>query len=155
MGYERLPVVAKVLKRAAACPSGDRYPHAKGHGCIEPCSAGYEIPCRLPDKVCLRYLKGDPVYSLLRFAKASTSSKVCHRPAYPDTCPSRRWGAKGKVLTEHRFMGLYTHGCIRSGLTISPWRRQVGSGTARPSGFTAPQPCWARAGAGVAGAAAR
>ncbi|MGY8811596.1 MAG: NAD-glutamate dehydrogenase [Pseudomonadales bacterium] len=44
---------------------------------------------------------------LLSFAKASQLSRV-HRPAYPDYVSLREVDAEGKVLLEHRFMGLYT-----------------------------------------------
>ena len=44
---------------------------------------------------------------LLSFAKAALPSRV-HRPAYPDYVSIRQLDADGKVIKEHRFMGLYT-----------------------------------------------
>lgn len=52
---------------------------------------------------------GDPyvlVPELLSFAKSAYHSRV-HRPAYPDYISVDRYDANGKVIGEHRFMGLY------------------------------------------------
>jgi glutamate dehydrogenase len=85
----------------------------------------------LPDKV-VDYLRA-PV--LLSFAKASQSSKV-HRPAYPDYVSIREVDDKGKVLVEHRFMGLYTSRVYADTVELIPHLRQKVAAVRTASGFT-------------------
>jgi glutamate dehydrogenase len=85
----------------------------------------------LPDKV-VDYLRA-PV--LLSFAKASQSSKV-HRPAYPDYVSIREVDDKGKVLVEHRFMGLYTSRVYADTVERIPHLRQKVAAVRTASGFT-------------------
>jgi glutamate dehydrogenase len=86
----------------------------------------------LPDRV-LDYLQS-PV--LLSFAKASDFSKV-HRPAYPDYVSIREVDAKGKVLVEHRFMGLYTSRVYSDVVEHIPHLRRKVDAVRAASGFTA------------------
>lgn len=59
--------------------------------------------------------------TLLSFAKAAHPSRV-HRPAYPDYVSIREIDADGKVIKEHRFMGLYTSSVYgeRAGHPVHP-----------------------------------
>ncbi|UUY06923.1 NAD-glutamate dehydrogenase [Pseudomonas sp. J452] len=71
---------------------------------------------------------------LLSFAKAATPSRV-HRPAYPDFVSIRELDAKGKVIKECRFMGLYTSSVYAESVSRIPYiRRKVAEISAR-SGF--------------------
>lgn len=73
---------------------------------------------------------------LLSFAKAATPSRV-HRPAYPDFVSIRELDAKGKVVKECRFMGLYTSSVYAESVSRIPYiRRKVAEITGR-SGFDA------------------
>ncbi|MWV12438.1 NAD-glutamate dehydrogenase [Pseudomonas sp. R-28-1W-6] len=71
---------------------------------------------------------------LLSFAKAATPSRV-HRPAYPDFVSIRELDAKGRVIKECRFMGLYTSSVYAESVSRIPYiRRKVAEITER-SGF--------------------
>jgi glutamate dehydrogenase len=67
----------------------------------EPTSRGFE---QLPAAVRARAL--EPY--LLNLTKANSRSTV-HRPAYLDYVGVKRFDAKGRVVGERRFLGLYTH----------------------------------------------
>lgn len=60
---------------------------------------------------------------LLSFAKAATPSKV-HRPTYPDYVSIREINAKGEVVKECRFMGLYTSMVYSISVKEIPYIRQ-------------------------------
>jgi len=60
---------------------------------------------------------------LLSFAKASRFSRV-HRPAYPDYVSLRELNAEGRVIREHRFMGLYTSRVYSDNIDRIPYLRQ-------------------------------
>lgn len=77
------------------------------------------------------YLRG-PV--LLSFAKAAEPSRV-HRPAYPDFVSIRELDAKGRVVKECRFMGLYTSAVYADSVTRIPYIRGKVAEIQRRSGF--------------------
>lgn len=56
---------------------------------------------------------------LLSFTKSSLKSRV-HRPAYPDYISIKRFDAKGKLVGESRFLGLYTSAVYLHGSTDIP-----------------------------------
>ncbi|MBL4610364.1 MAG: NAD-glutamate dehydrogenase [Pseudomonas sp.] len=85
----------------------------------------------LPEKV-IDYLRR-PV--LLSFAKASSSSRV-HRPAYPDYVSVREVDSEGRVIAEHRFMGLYTSRVYAGTVERIPHLRQKVAAVREASGFT-------------------
>ena len=63
--------------------------------------------------------------TVLSFAKAAHPSRV-HRPAYPDYVSIREIDADGKVIKEHRFMGLYTSSVYGESVRVIPYiRRKV------------------------------
>ncbi len=59
------------------------------------------------------------VPELLSFTKSSVKSRV-HRPAYPDYISIKRFDAKGKLVGESRFLGLYTSAVYLHGSTDIP-----------------------------------
>ncbi|MBV0932263.1 NAD-glutamate dehydrogenase [Marinobacterium weihaiense] len=62
---------------------------------------------------------------LLSFTKSSRKSRV-HRPAYPDYISIKRFDAKGQLVGESRFLGLYTSAVYLHGSTDIPVvRRKV------------------------------
>lgn len=62
---------------------------------------------------------------ILSFSKSPTKSKV-HRPAYPDYISIKRYDAKGQVIGEARFLGLYTSNVyIQSSRQIPVVRHKV------------------------------
>lgn len=68
------------------------------------------------------------------FAKSSNLSKV-HRPAYYDYVLLKEFDAKGEVVTEHRFLGLYTSSVyFQAAMDIPLVRRKVNAVLDR-SGF--------------------
>lgn len=71
---------------------------------------------------------------LLSFAKAATPSRV-HRPAYPDFVSLREVDAKGKVIKECRFMGLYTSSVYAESVARIPYIRRKVAEIVRRSGF--------------------
>lgn len=71
---------------------------------------------------------------LLSFAKAATPSRV-HRPAYPDFVSIRELDAKGKVVKECRFMGLYTSSVYAQSVSRIPYIRRKVDEIAERSGF--------------------
>lgn len=71
---------------------------------------------------------------LLSFAKAATPSRV-HRPAYPDFVSIRELDAKGKVVKECRFMGLYTSSVYAESVNRIPYIRRKVAEIAARSGF--------------------
>ncbi|MDG1583292.1 NAD-glutamate dehydrogenase [Pseudomonas sp. GOM6] len=71
---------------------------------------------------------------LLSFAKAATPSRV-HRPAYPDFVSIRELDAKGKVIKECRFMGLYTSSVYAQSVSRIPYIRRKVDEIAERSGF--------------------
>lgn len=71
---------------------------------------------------------------LLSFAKAATPSRV-HRPAYPDFVSLREVDAKGKVIKECRFMGLYTSAVYAESVARIPYIRRKVAEIVRRSGF--------------------
>ncbi|MDG9926846.1 MULTISPECIES: NAD-glutamate dehydrogenase [unclassified Pseudomonas] len=71
---------------------------------------------------------------LLSFAKAATPSRV-HRPAYPDFVSIRELDAKGKVIKECRFMGLYTSSVYSQSVSRIPYIRRKVDEIAERSGF--------------------
>ncbi|UXJ51089.1 NAD-glutamate dehydrogenase [Pseudomonas citronellolis] len=73
---------------------------------------------------------------LLSFAKASHPSRV-HRPAYPDYVSIREIDAKGKVLREFRFMGLFTSSVYNESVSHIPSIRGKVAEVERRSGFDA------------------
>jgi glutamate dehydrogenase len=58
--------------------------------------------------------------TLLTLTKANSRATV-HRPTYLDYVGLKRFDADGRVLGEHRFLGLYTHTAYRT----SPWEIPV------------------------------
>ncbi|UCP00157.1 NAD-glutamate dehydrogenase [Metapseudomonas lalkuanensis] len=74
--------------------------------------------------------------SLLSFAKAAEPSRV-HRPAYPDFVSIRELDAKGKVIKECRFMGLYTSAVYAESVGRIPYIRRKVAEIQRRSGFDA------------------
>ncbi|MDH4874041.1 NAD-glutamate dehydrogenase [Pseudomonas sp. BN515] len=81
----------------------------------------------------LEYLRGP---MLLSFAKAAEPSRV-HRPAYPDFVSIRELDAKGKVIKECRFMGLYTSAVYAESVGRIPYIRRKVAEIQRRSGFDA------------------
>ncbi len=73
---------------------------------------------------------------LLSFAKAAEPSRV-HRPAYPDFVSIRELDAKGKVIRECRFMGLYTSAVYAESVVRIPYIRRKVAEIQRRSGFDA------------------
>ena len=83
----------------------------------------------LPPEV--RQLARQPVPLVI--TKANTRSTV-HRPVYLDYIGVRRFDAKGKVLGEHRFLGLFTSAAYnRNPRKIPLLRRKIGRLVARAS----------------------
>ncbi|WP_085698332.1 NAD-glutamate dehydrogenase [Pseudomonas sp. B26(2017)] len=74
--------------------------------------------------------------TLLSFAKAAHPSRV-HRPAYPDYVSIREIVADGKVIKEHRFMGLYTSSVYGESVRVIPFIRRKVEEIERRSGFQA------------------
>ncbi|UDI90616.1 NAD-glutamate dehydrogenase [Pseudomonas sp. IAC-BECa141] len=74
--------------------------------------------------------------TLLSFAKAAHPSRV-HRPAYPDYVSIREIDANGKVIKEHRFMGLYTSSVYGESVRVIPFIRRKVEDIERRSGFQA------------------
>ncbi|MGN8141426.1 NAD-glutamate dehydrogenase [Pseudomonas sp. 22105] len=74
--------------------------------------------------------------TLLSFAKAAHPSRV-HRPAYPDYVSIREIDADGKVIKEHRFMGLYTSSVYGESVRVIPFIRRKVEEIERRSGFQA------------------
>ncbi len=77
--------------------------------------------------------------SLLSFSKAGTRSRV-HRPAYPDYIGIKTFDAKGNVVGEHGFFGLFTSPVYRQNPSQIPLiRRKVANvlnrSTLNPKGF--------------------
>ncbi|WP_252271570.1 NAD-glutamate dehydrogenase [Pseudomonas subflava] len=83
------------------------------------------------EKEAVEYLR-KPV--LLSFAKAATPSRV-HRPAYPDFVSIRELDAKGNVIKECRFMGLYTSAVYAQSVSRIPYIRRKVDVIAERSGF--------------------
>ena len=83
------------------------------------------------EKEAVDYLR-EPL--LLSFAKAATPSRV-HRPAYPDFVSIRELDAKGKVIKECRFMGLYTSSVYAESVNRIPYIRRKVDEISRRSGF--------------------
>ncbi|WP_166366046.1 NAD-glutamate dehydrogenase [Pseudomonas akapageensis] len=81
----------------------------------------------------VNYLK-EPL--LLSFAKAAQPSRV-HRPAYPDFVSIRQIDAKGNVIKECRFMGLYTSSVYGESVRVIPYIRRKVAEIERRSGFDA------------------
>ena len=81
----------------------------------------------------VNYLR-EPV--LLSFAKAASPSRV-HRPAYPDFVSIRELDAKGKVVKECRFMGIYTSIAYSESVRSIPFIRRKVAEVEQRSGFTA------------------
>ncbi|WP_137885442.1 NAD-glutamate dehydrogenase [Pseudomonas sp. 2FE] len=81
----------------------------------------------------VKYLR-EPV--LLSFAKAAQPSRV-HRPAYPDFVSIRELDAKGKVLKECRFLGIYTSITYSQSVREIPFIRRKVAEVEQRSGFTA------------------
>jgi len=79
----------------------------------------------------LNYLR-EP--KLLSFAKAAHPSRV-HRPAYPDFVSIRELDAKGKVVKECRFMGLYTSAVYTESVWHIPYIRRKIAEIEQRSGF--------------------
>ncbi|MDR9865315.1 MULTISPECIES: NAD-glutamate dehydrogenase [Pseudomonas] len=72
--------------------------------------------------------------TLLSFAKAAHPSRV-HRPAYPDYVSIREIDADGKVIKEHRFMGLYTSSVYGESVRVIPFIRRKVEEIEHRSGF--------------------
>ncbi|VVO77689.1 NAD-specific glutamate dehydrogenase [Pseudomonas fluorescens] len=72
--------------------------------------------------------------TLLSFAKAAHPSRV-HRPAYPDYVSIREIDADGKVIKEHRFMGLYTSSVYGESVRVIPFIRRKVEEIETRSGF--------------------
>ncbi len=81
----------------------------------------------------VKYLR-EPV--LLSFAKAAQPSRV-HRPAYPDFVSIRELDAKGKVIKECRFLGIYTSFAYSESVREIPFIRRKVAEVEQRSGFTA------------------
>ncbi|UVE16451.1 NAD-glutamate dehydrogenase [Pseudomonas sp. LS44] len=73
---------------------------------------------------------------LLSFAKAAMPSRV-HRPAYPDFVSIRALDAKGKVVKECRFMGIYTSVVYSQSVREIPFIRRKVAAVEKRSGFSA------------------
>lgn len=73
---------------------------------------------------------------LLSFAKAAQPSRV-HRPAYPDFVSIRELDAKGKVVKECRFMGIYTSIAYSESVRSIPYIRRKVAEVEQRSGFNA------------------
>ncbi|MGG2396380.1 NAD-glutamate dehydrogenase [Pseudomonas sp. SH1-B] len=71
---------------------------------------------------------------LLSFAKAAVPSRV-HRPAYPDFVSIRELDAKGNVIKECRFMGLYTSAVYAESVWNIPYIRRKVDVIKQRSGF--------------------
>ncbi|MDV5862062.1 NAD-glutamate dehydrogenase [Pseudomonas mendocina] len=71
---------------------------------------------------------------LLSFAKAAVPSRV-HRPAYPDFVSIRELDAKGNVVKECRFMGLYTSAVYAESVWNIPYIRRKVDVIKQRSGF--------------------
>ncbi|WP_277372405.1 NAD-glutamate dehydrogenase [Pseudomonas sp. AA-38] len=71
---------------------------------------------------------------LLSFAKAAVPSRV-HRPAYPDFVSIRELDAKGRVVKECRFMGLYTSAVYAESVWNIPYIRRKVAVIKQHSGF--------------------
>jgi len=71
---------------------------------------------------------------LLSFAKAAVPSRV-HRPAYPDLVSIRELDAKGRVVKECRFMGLYTSAVYAESVWNIPFIRRKVAEIKQRSGF--------------------
>ncbi|MVW75495.1 NAD-glutamate dehydrogenase [Pseudomonas xionganensis] len=71
---------------------------------------------------------------LLSFAKAAVPSRV-HRPAYPDLVSIRELDAKGNVVKECRFMGLYTSAVYAESVWNIPYIRRKVDVIEHRSGF--------------------
>jgi glutamate dehydrogenase len=71
---------------------------------------------------------------LLSFAKAAVPSRV-HRPAYPDLVSIRELDAKGRVIKECRFMGLYTSAVYAESVWNIPFIRRKVAVIKQRSGF--------------------
>ncbi|CAM3968442.1 NAD-glutamate dehydrogenase [Ectopseudomonas alcaliphila] len=71
---------------------------------------------------------------LLSFAKAAVPSRV-HRPAYPDFVSIRELDAKGNVVKECRFMGLYTTSVYAESVWNIPYIRRKVDVIKQRSGF--------------------
>jgi glutamate dehydrogenase len=85
------------------------------------------------EEYAVKYLR-EPV--LLSFAKAAQPSRV-HRPAYPDFVSIRELDAKGKVVKECRFMGIYTSIAYSESVRSIPYIRRKVAEVEQRSGFTA------------------
>ncbi len=81
----------------------------------------------------VNYLR-EPV--LLSFAKAAQPSRV-HRPAYPDFVSIRELDAKGRVVKECRFMGIYTSIAYSESVRSIPYIRRKVAEVEQRSGFNA------------------
>ncbi|AYC33485.1 NAD-glutamate dehydrogenase [Pseudomonas cavernae] len=81
----------------------------------------------------LNYLR-EPL--LLSFAKAAMPSRV-HRPAYPDFVSIRALDAKGKVIKECRFIGIYTSIVYSESVREIPFIRRKVAAVEQRSGFAA------------------
>ena len=73
---------------------------------------------------------------LLSFAKAALPSRV-HRPAYPDFVSIRELDAKGKVIKECRFLGIYTSIVYSQSVRDIPFIRRKVAEVEKRSGFAA------------------
>ncbi|MBM7060918.1 NAD-glutamate dehydrogenase [Pseudomonas sp. UL073] len=73
---------------------------------------------------------------LLSFAKAAMPSRV-HRPAYPDFVSIRELDAKGKVVKECRFLGIYTSVVYSQSVHEIPFIRRKVAEVEKRSGFNA------------------
>lgn len=69
------------------------------------------------------------------FAKSATRSKV-HRPAYYDYVLIKEFDEKGNVITEHRFVGLYTSSVYYQAALDIPLVRKKVNRVLDQSGFT-------------------
>ena len=69
------------------------------------------------------------------FAKSSNLSKV-HRPAYYDYVLLKEFDGKGNIVTEHRFLGLYTSSVYFQAATDIPIVRRKVDAVLDRSGFT-------------------
>jgi glutamate dehydrogenase len=71
---------------------------------------------------------------LLSFAKAAQPSRV-HRPAYPDYVSIRQFDARGRVVRECRFIGLFTASAYVGSVRQIPYIRHKVEEILRRSGF--------------------
>ena len=74
---------------------------------------------------------------LLLLTKANSKSTV-HRPAYLDYIGLKRFDADGKVIGEHRFLGLYTSSAYRASALEIPLLRGKVQAVLDRSGFLGP-----------------